>query len=422
MKESITLEFKRELTDGIIKEVVAFLNTKGGRILIGYDDNGLPVGLKNAKEDLDKLSSQLFNSISPDIGFLINPVINHEQDKEIIILDVLQGVSKPYYIKSKGMIEKGTFIRIGATSVPAKQDTIREMIMETTGTSFESCISINQNLTFFYTEKIFKNKELNFGDSEKKLLGIINDENIYTNLGLLLSDECPYTIKLAMYKDNTKTKFIDRKETRVSSILEQLEEAYRYLYMNNKVRSKIEGLYREDEYDYPNSCLREILLNTICHRNYEIPGSTLIHIFQDKIEFLSLGGLVNNLTIEDIKLEASSSRNPKLTSILHRLELVESYGSGISRMLDYYKCSILIPKIQVATNTFLVTIPKLELKEEYKKTLDLLKIKGGSIRREELEEYLGTKKVTTISILNEMINRKLITKIGGSRDIKYRIK
>lgn len=221
------------------------------------------------------------------------------------------------------MIEKGTFIRIGATSVPAKQDTIREMIMETTGTSFESCISINQNLTFFYTEKIFKDKELNFGDSEKKLLGIINDENKYTNLGLLLSDECPYTIKLAMYKDNTKTEFIDRKETRVSSILEQL---------------------------------------------------------------------------------------------------VESYGSGIPRLLDYYKCSILIPEIQVATNTFLVTIPKLELKEEYKKTLDLLKIKGGSIRREELEEYLGTKKVTTISILNEMINRKLITKIGGSRDIKYRIK
>lgn len=101
MKESITLEFKRELTDGIIKEVVAFLNTKGGRIFIGYDYNGLPVGLKNAKEDLDKPSSQLFDSISPDIGFLINPVINHEQDKEIIILDVLQGVSKPYYIKSK---------------------------------------------------------------------------------------------------------------------------------------------------------------------------------------------------------------------------------------------------------------------------------------------------------------------------------
>lgn len=423
MKESKTLEFKRELTDGIIKETIAFLNTDGGTIIIGYDDYGKLIGLKNAKEDLDRLSNKLFEAIEPDISFLINPRIENENGKEIIILEILKGTSKPYYIKSKGMTEKGTFVRIGTTSMPATNHTIREMIIMSAGRAFETCTSINQDLTFFYTEKIFKDKHLAFTNKEKKMLKIINENNKYTNLGLLLSDQCPYTIKLAIYKDNTKTEFLDRKETRQGSIIEQLEEADRYLYLNNKVRSKIEGLYREDEYDYPNPCLRELLLNAICHRNYEVSGSILIHIYQDKIEFLSPGGLVDGMTIEDIKLGNSSSRNPYLTNILHRLELVESYGSGIPRLFETYKCSLIIPEIKTASNTFLVTIPKIELKSEYKEITHYLKnVKGGYASRDEIEKILGTKKVTTISILNEMLEKGIISKIGGSKNIKYRLK
>ena len=94
------------------------------------------------------------------------------------------------------------------------------------------------------------------------------------------------------------------------------------------------------------------MLNSIAHRNYEIPGSTLIHIFTNKMEFLSLGGIVKGLTIEDIKLGSSSSRNPKLVSIFHRLGLVEAYGSGIPRMLELYKSSVNIPSIKVAPNSF----------------------------------------------------------------------
>lgn len=202
--------------------------------------------------------------------------------------------------------------------------------------------------------------------------------------------------------------------------MQQLEEAENYLKLNNKVSGKIQGMKRIDKYDYPEESLREVLLNCIGHRNYEISGSTLIHIFTDRIEFLSLGGLVKGLTIEDIKLGSSSSRNPKLISIFHRLGLVEAYGSGIPRMLELYKNSTKLPDIQVAPNSFLVNMPKLSLKQEYITIIKYLE-NNEVATREEIEKLLKAKKVKTITILNEMIERKLISKEGKSRDIVYKI-
>lgn len=419
-QESYKLEFKREINDSIVKEIIAFCNTLGGTIIVGYNDDGTICGLNNAKQELDKISNKLHDCIEPDVSFLVSPRIEKEDDKDIIIIEVLQGTRKPYYIKSKGMTPEGVYVRVGATSQPSTRDSIRDMLIDSSGITFEKNLSINQNLTFIYTERIFNEKGIAFKNKEKKMLGIINDNDKYTNLGLLLSDQCPYTIKMAVYTDNTKREFIDRKETGVGSVLQQLEEAESYLKLNNKISGKINGMKRIDNYDYPEESIREILLNTITHRNYEIPGSTLIHIFTNRIEFLSLGGLVKGLTIEDIKLGSSSSRNPKLVNVFHRLGFVEAYGSGIPRMLELYKSSKEIPDIYVAPNSFLVVIPKLCLREEYNKIINYLK-NYGNATREELEKVLGTKKVTTVTILNEMLERNLITKSGKSRNVIYKI-
>ena len=102
-------------------------------------------------------------------------------------------------------------------------------------------------------------KKISFGDVEKKNLGLINSDNKYTNLGLLISDQCPYSIKVARYKDNTKTEFLDSKEFSEQSILSQYENVYEYLMMNNRMSSKIDGMERIDKYEYPKNSLRELL-------------------------------------------------------------------------------------------------------------------------------------------------------------------
>lgn len=242
--ESDVLEFKREINDSLIKEIIAFCNSFGGTIIIGYNDDGTICGLANARRDLDKISNKLHDSIEPDVSFLVTPRIEREEDKDIIVIEVLQGTSKPYYIKSKGMTPEGVYVRVGATSQPSTRETIRDMLIDSSGITFEKNLSSNQDLTFLYTERVFKEKEIAFGNREKKMLGIINDNAKYTNLGLLLSDQCPYTIKMAVYTDNTKKEFVDKKETNVGSVLQQLEEAESYLKLNNKVSGKIQGMER----------------------------------------------------------------------------------------------------------------------------------------------------------------------------------
>jgi len=228
MKESETLEFKREITDNLIKEIIAFLNTNGGTIMIGYNDDGSIYGLENARDELDKISNKIYDNIEPNVSFLVSSRIEVIDEKEVIILEVLKGVNKPYYIKSKGMTPNGVFIRLGTTVKMATSELIKEMIIESANITFEKNISINQDLTFLYANKVFKEKGLKFTEREKKNLGLLNEKNQYTNLGLILSDQSPYTIKIAVYPENTKQEFLDSKEIS-GSIFEIVEEAISYL-------------------------------------------------------------------------------------------------------------------------------------------------------------------------------------------------
>ena len=158
--ESNKLEFKREVNDSLIKEVIAFCNSCGGTIIIGYNDDGTICGLNNAKQDLDKISNKLHDSIEPDVSFLVSPRIENEDGKDIIVVEVLQGTSKPYYIKSKGMTPEGVYVRVGATSQPSTRETIRDMLIDSSGVTFEKNLSSNQELNFLYTERVFKEKEI----------------------------------------------------------------------------------------------------------------------------------------------------------------------------------------------------------------------------------------------------------------------
>ena len=173
--------------------------------------------------------------------------------------------------------------------------------------------------------------------------------------------------------------------------------------------------------EYKIEVLRECLLNTVGHRDYEIPGSTLIHIFKDNIEFLSLGGLVKGLTIEDIKIGSSASRNPKLINIFHRLGLVEAYGSGIPRIMEEYASAIEKPEITVAPHSFLIKIPKLNYSDEYQVIINYLK-NEKYITREAIENLLGVKRQKAINVLNEMLNKELIVKDGKGKNVIYKLK
>ena len=295
------------------------------------------------------------------------------------------------------------------------------MIKETDGDSYEKLRSLNQNLTFDYTEQIFKKNNLVFGLSQKKTLGLIGEDDLFTNLALLLSEQCNHTLKVAVFEGIEKNIFKDRKEFK-GSLLKQVTEAFEFINLLNKTEATFEGLIRNDERDYPVEAIREALLNAVIHREYSFSGSTLVNIYEDRIEFVSLGGIVYGLSLDSIMLGVSQSRNEKLANIFYRLHLIEAYGTGIRKIFTNYERYNMKPTIKAEVGAFQVVLPNIHYKKIEEKLLvdslikplytDILNFvtdKNGATRKE-IEEYINFSQTRVITLLKEMLELNLIRK------------
>ena len=383
------------------------------------------VGVKDAKSELDRISNMLADSIDPNLILNISLEIVEELGKEIIVIKVLKGTKRPYYLKSKGMTPEGVYIRFGATNKQATRDDIIKMMLEDNGVHFEDNISKEQELTFHALEREFEEKALELDNAKMKNMGLINESNLYTNLAYIVSDQNKFPIKIAMYKGNDKEEFLDQKELENMSVFEQLHEVERFLNLVVKIPAKIIGMKRVESPEYNLEVIRESLLNSIIHRDYSVYGSTLINIYNNSIEIVNIGGLVGGLTIEAIKKGSSATRNPKLASIFHRLGYVEAYGSGIPRIMTKYQYQEKQPSIETTENSFFITFPKLDSVFESENgelniLIDYIK-KQTKISRENVEELFDCSKTTALRILNKYVEKEIIKQVRIGNKTYYEL-
>lgn len=352
--EDEKIEFKRKFTPDIKKEIVAFANTNGGTVFVGIDDDGAEVGVKDMNEVLTRITNMVRDAILPDVTMFVR----YETERNIIKIEVAEGTNKPYYLSDKGLKPSGVYMRQGASSAPVSFDMIRQMIKLTDGDKYESARCLNQELTFEEAAQEFGKREVEFGESQKKTLGLIGTDGLYTNLGLLLSDQCTHTVKVACFNGTEKGEFKSRKEFG-GSVLKQLRGAYDFISLSNNLHATFSGLDRIENQDYPEDALREALLNAIIHRDYSFSGSVIINIYDDRMEFISLGGLVAGLSRDDIMLGVSQPRNEKVANIFYRLKHIEAYGIGIKKIMNFYKAHNKKPTITVSNGAFVIEIPNL---------------------------------------------------------------
>ena len=424
--ENENTEFKSALTGDIYKEVIAFANNGGGVIYIGVDDNGNETGVADVDETYTRLTNGIRDAISPDVTVFCKYSLN---ENNVIKIEISEGARKPYYLKSKGIKPSGVYVRQGASSVPASEDQIRLMIKMSDGDSFEGIRSLNQELTFVSAKQAFEKYGVEFSENKYRVLGITTDSNdLYTNLGLLLSDQCKHSIKAAVFADEDNTSFLDSKEF-TGSILRQLDDAYSYLMLNNRNNAEFKGLERVEHYSYPQEALREALLNALVHRDYAFSGSIIININESQIEFISLGGLLPGLSAEDIQNGISQPRNPKLAEVFHRLRLIESYGTGIRRIFTLYRDCEKKPEIIVTPNTFKLILPNRNyystdkseekaLNDQQRTILQYIE-RNGAITEEIAQKLLGVKRTRAYVILKEMRDSGLIEVQGRGQNKKY---
>ena len=432
LTESGTVELKRKYVDDIKKTVIAFANGDGGTVYIGVEDDGAVTGVEDPDGTMLQAANALRDAIRPDVTLFVACNAEELEGKTIVTLRVQRGTARHYYLAGKGIRPEGVFVRFGASTVPATEAAILDMIRETSGDCYEASRSLNQQLTFQKAGEYFQKQGLAFGEQQKRTLGLIGSDGTYTNLALLLSEQCIHTLKLAVFQGSRKTVFRDRAEL-TGSLLNQLDEAFAYIDRFNNTHADYRGLERVDVRDYPVQAIREALLNAIIHRDYSFRAPTLISIFDDRIEFVSVGGLVRGLTKADILLGVSAPRNERLANVFYRLRLIEAYGTGMPKIQECYREQPVQPVIEIADHAFKVTLPNLNygreaqaaetrrtsgLTEREATVLALLE-ERGSITRREVEKALGVSQATAILALREMTRKGLLRKTGGGRTQAY---
>lgn len=429
LHESEQIEFKSEAIPNICKSVIAFANSNGGKLYIGINDDGKINKLTDIDDIYTRITNTIRDAILPDITMFIRYTLD---EQGFIIIDIAEGSAKPYYLKAKGLKSSGVFIRQGASSVPASQDQIRQFIKLSDGDSYEAMRSLNQELSFTTAQNIFQANKIEFNESKYTNLGLRNlKDKQFTNLALLISEQCQHSIKAAVFEDTENTKFQAHREF-TGSIFQQLENAFSFLMLCNQNPSNFSGLTRNDNWDYPEEAIREALLNAIIHRDYSYSGSIIINVNKQAMEFISLGGLLPGLSLEDIQLGISQPRNGKLAEIFHRLKFIESYGTGIRRIFALYKDSYVKPKITVTQHAFKITLPNLNYSNNHPKITLAAETQSasayypnaqqqkvlsyvqehGKITDEELQTLLDVKRTRAYLIAKEMLNKNLLTVQG----------
>lgn len=428
-RESETVELKEIVVDDIKKEVVAFANSGDGLLYVGVSDGGEVVGVGNADETMLQISNMVRDAIKPDITMFIHYDVLDQENKKIIAVRIQRGTDRPYYLAKKGLRPEGVYVRQGTSSVPATDAAIRQMIKETDGDSFEEMRSLEQNLTFDSAKKEFERRKVDFGLQQMKTMKILNSDDIYTNLGLLLSEQCVHTIKMAAFQGVDQSIFKDRREFS-GSLLQQLNDAYGYIDMHNQIHATFEGLYRIDTLDYPEVAVREALLNLLVHRDYAFRASALISIYSDRIEFVSVGGLLPGIALDDIMSGLSVCRNQNLANVFYRLELIEVYGTGIRKIMGAYENRKEKPVIQHTSNAFKIILPNVNSKSAFtenapsddneSKAYELAK-GAGVITRSDVEKQCNISASTASRLLRRMAEKGLLLQQGKGRNTRYTV-
>ena len=442
-QESETIELKEVVVDDIKKEIIAFANCDGGKLYIGIRDDGTVVGLDNADSVSLQISNMVRDAIKPDVTMFLHYETIVENGKNVVAVDIQRGTDRPYYLASKGMRPEGVYVRQGYSSVPATDTAIRRMIKETDGDRFEAMRSLNQDLTFEETQKEFVLRKIEFGPQQMRTLKLIDQDGLYSNLALLLSDQCVHTIKVAVFQGTDQTIFKDRREFN-GSLMQQMNEVYDFIDFRNQTRATIEKLYRTDVRDYPEIAVREALLNLLVHRDYAFSSSALISIYADRIEFVSIGGLMPGIDLEDVMVGISVCRNQDLANVFYRLHLIEAYGTGMGKIMQAYDGMQEKPAIETTKNAFKIILPSVNAKHETENrtasrsgtqhTISIEKKLGdeeekileyvrtyGSITKNDVVGLLEVSASTAARVIRKMVKGNLLEQNGRARNTHYTI-
>lgn len=348
--ESIMMEFKSTPSnpDTIGPIVCSFLNTQGGTLIIGVKDTGQIVGVDSADRKVDEIQRHLLDNISPKASWSIN--IDEVDGNALIVLDVPQGMERPYVYASR------IFIRKDTKTVAATGEDLNALLDQrhSEGNRWERLPALGFEIDDLDVEEIrqtaseAKDKRLYRFDDPGDPLNILEQLGLASGTGLLNSAVILFgrnparrfpqvRIRAARFKGTDElSPFADNRTFEGNSfeLIEQLEQFLRNHIAIEAERPK-EGVKRSDKPAYPWAALREAMLNSIVHRDYAaFDGGVSVAIYDDRIEFWNSGSLPEGITVESLKgPHPSRPHNPDIANVFFLRGFIERWGSGARQIV-----------------------------------------------------------------------------------------
>jgi ATP-dependent DNA helicase RecG len=404
-KETQHTEFKPKFNEDVIETLVAFANTKGGRVFVGVDDKGKP--LKNftiGKESLQNWVNEVKQKTQPQI--IPDAYIETIDNKDIAVFKVQEYPVKPVGTRSK------YYKRVQNSNHLLSVQEIADIYMQSMQYSWDAYparkytyADLDENKIQKFIDKVnavgrFSLAGTPYDCLEK--LKFVDGDNV-TNAAVLLfaKEGSEYNVHLGRFK--TPSMIIDDKMLRLT-LFNAVEETQKYLISQMKVAFEITGetTQRTEILEYPKPAIRELILNCLIHRDYLSPIDVQIKVFDNYITFYNPGKLYGDLTVEDLKTDnyQASARNKLIAEAFYLTGDIEKYGSGFRRIrqeLDKYPTMQLV--CAEIPNGFLATVSYTE-----QKTSTTIGVKSGvkSGVKEILLLIENTPTITTAEISKEL--------------------
>ena len=353
--ESNKIELKEKYTNLIVREIVAFLNSEGGKIFIGVGDNGKVSGASKIDESLRNISDIITTQIEPSALDLVTPEIQILDGKPIIVINVKKGIAPIYCIKKYGYSSSGCLIRIGSTCREMSESQINNRYKQR---FFDDDLLVSAptnlvTLSFltlknFYLEQGYKLNEETFESNLK----LINNSGQYNIMAELLSDNNRFSLIFVKFDGLNKASISHRSDYGNRSLLFAYKQLMNRVQSENICKSDTTVRPRIDTFLFDYNCVNEAIVNAIVHNDWSITEPQ-ISFYSDRIEILSHGGLPFGLTEDEFYQGYSKPRNTQLMKIFSQLDIVDHTGHGIPIIVNKYGKEA----FKIADHYIMVTIP-----------------------------------------------------------------
>jgi len=328
--------------ESLAETLTAMANSQGGTVLLGVSGPvGSVTGVRNVSNTVDRMLHAALSSDPPLIIPL--PQVMRINGKAIVIAQIPAGMPHVYCLDGRYLY------RQGSDNAALKARELRRLIIERGEASFETEISRGTTLDDIdwekakaYTASLSGLSETN---TEKVLLkrGCLAEKDgaLYpTNAGILLFGKDPQRflrgadITTARFASETMSDTFSRQDI-LGTLPDQIRRAEMFLV--DHLRKDIQlgsTMARAEQFEYPLEAARELVVNAVAHRDYQISGDGIrLFVFSNHMEVTSPGGLPGPVTIDNIKDERFS-RNPAIVQVLSDMGFIERLGYGVDRVID----------------------------------------------------------------------------------------